>query len=316
MLRLLHCVVALDEHRNFARAAKHFGISQPTLTRSLQELERQLGAKLFDRSKRGVEPTPFGEIVLRSARRVSLDVAEMKREIALLKGLSLGNLAIGVGPIVSQTFLGSAVGGLLAKYPTLNLCVVDLDWWDIPAALHDRRIDLAVGEAPDASEEPDIIIEPLPPRPVRFYCRAEHALLRLKKPTVHDIGAYPLIGPKLPNRTSEFLAKGRAMGQMVEGGHYFEPRIHCQNLDANLHVVRASDTVGIATEAKLAPLIAAGEIALIPIYAAWMRTNYAIIHLRDRTLSPSAAAFCAEVRDAERRYNEPTMPGPKRRRRP
>ena len=312
MLRLLECALALDKHRNFARAAEHLGISQPTLTRSIQELERQIGAKLFDRSRRGVEPTPFGAIVLNSARRVSLNIAELKREIALLKGLNIGELTFGVGPIVAQTWMGDAVGGLLTKHPMLRLRILDLDWWDIRDALHERRIDLAIGESQEATEDPDIVVEPLPHRSVCFYCRIGHPLQRLKKVTIREIGEYPLVAPKLPRRANEFLAEGKATGQLARGGHYFEPRIECQNLDAIIRIVRASDAVSIATAAKLGPMVAARDIALIPFQAPWLRTNYAVIHLRERTLAPAAVAFCAEVAKAERRYNEVALPSQKR----
>ena len=110
MIRLLECALALDKHRHFLGAAEHLRISQPTLTRSIQELERQFGAKLFDRSRRGAEPTPFGAIVLGSARRVALDISEAKREIALLKGLNLGELTIGVGTHCCADIFGQCSG--------------------------------------------------------------------------------------------------------------------------------------------------------------------------------------------------------------
>lgn len=75
-----------------------------------------------------------------------------------------------------------------------------------------------------------------------------------------------------------------------------------------MHVVKASNAVGIATIAKIAPAIATGEIAIIPLHASWMQTNYAIMHLRDRTLAPAALAFCVEAREAERSYNDPYSP--------
>ena len=303
MIRLLECALALDKHRHFGRAAQHLRISQPTLTRSIQELERQFGAKLFDRSRRGAEPTPFGAIVLGSARRVALDISEVKREIALLKGLNLGELTIGVGPIVAQTFLGNAVGNLLTKHPMLTLRILDLDWWDIRSALHERRIDIAVGELQEASEDPDLVVEPLPNRPVCFFCRKGHSLQRLKKVTVRDMGEFPLIAPKLPQRENKFLSEGRTIGQMAEVGQYFEPRIQCQNLYAISRAVAASDAVGIATKAKLLPMVAEGHIAIIPFKATWLRTNYAIMYLRQRTLAPAAVAFRLEARQAERRYN-------------
>jgi DNA-binding transcriptional LysR family regulator len=304
MIRLLECAVALDRHRNFARAAETLGISQPTLTRSIQELERQFDSTLFDRSRRGVEPTPFGAVVLQSARRVALDIAEVKREIALLKGLNAGDLAIGAGSIVAQTFLGSAVGNILAKHAALRMQILELDWWEIPSALHERRIDLAVGELEEASEDVGLVIEPLPHRPVCFFCRTGHPLQRLKKVTINNIAEFPFIGPKLPKRANRYLPEGSAMGQLAEGGRYFAPRIQCQNLYAMSHAVSVSDAVGIATAAKLVPMLGQGRIAIIPFQTSWLRTNYAIIRLRERSLSPAAAALCAEVRESERKYNE------------
>jgi DNA-binding transcriptional LysR family regulator len=303
MLRILECALALDKHRNFARAADDIGISQPTLTRNIQELERIFGAQMFDRNRRGVAPTAFGEVVLNSARRIALDITELNREIALLKGLHSGHLTIGVGPIVIQTWMGDALGSLLAKHPKLNVRVVALDWWEMAGAIHERRVDLAVGEAQDVAEDPEIMVDVLPQRAAHFYCRSGHPLRRSMKPSIPEIGAYPLAGPKLPKRANAFLVDGKEMGRMSECGQYFEPRIECQSLDAVLGIVKASDAVGIATAPKLAPALAAGEIGIIPFEAAWFRTHYAIIHLRDRTLAPAAVAFCAEVREAEARYS-------------
>ena len=63
-LRLLRHALALAEHLNFARAARAVHVSQPTLSRSIQELEQQTGARLFDRSSAGVEATAVGEVFL------------------------------------------------------------------------------------------------------------------------------------------------------------------------------------------------------------------------------------------------------------
>lgn len=295
------------------------GVSQPTLSRSIQEIERQLGVQLFDRSRRHVEPTSFGSLVLGSARRVALDIAELKREIALLKGLNVGELTIGVGPVVAQTWIGDAVGRLIAKHPELKLHILNIDWFDIPAALHERRTDFAIGEMQEATEDPDIAVEPLPHRSACFYCRTGHPLQRIKKPTLRDIGEYPLVAPKLPKRVNDFLARGRAMGHLAEGGQYFEPRIQCQNLEAILQVVESSNAVGIATTATISSLVEIRNVLIIPFHAAWLRTNYAIMRLRERSLAPAASALYAEIREAERRYNEITLPNPtkwRRRRHP
>ncbi|MBK9703489.1 MAG: LysR family transcriptional regulator [Betaproteobacteria bacterium] len=62
-LRLLRHAIALGKHRNFARAAEALNLTQPTLSRSIATLEEALGVVLFDRSHKGVTPTPFGRVL-------------------------------------------------------------------------------------------------------------------------------------------------------------------------------------------------------------------------------------------------------------
>lgn len=64
MLRRLEMIVAIDQHRNFGRAARALGISQPSLTRALQVLEAELGVRLFERDRAECQPTEFGRIML------------------------------------------------------------------------------------------------------------------------------------------------------------------------------------------------------------------------------------------------------------
>ena len=66
--RLLRNAIMLDKYQNFARAAKALSISQPTLSRSIQLLEKTVGERLFDRTSRTILPTQAGEIMLKHAR--------------------------------------------------------------------------------------------------------------------------------------------------------------------------------------------------------------------------------------------------------
>ena len=144
----------------------------------------------------------------------------------------MGELAIGVGPVVAQTWLGEAVWRLLAQHPKLHPRILDLDWWNIPAALHERRVDLAISEAQDATEDPEIVVEPLPHRKGSFYCRSGHPLQKIKKLSIHEIREYPFVAPRMPKRASKFLSTGGSMGELAECGQYFHPRIQCQNMGA------------------------------------------------------------------------------------
>ena len=62
MLHLLECALALEKYRNYRRAAQHLRVSQPTITRAIQELERQFSVTLFDRTPAAPRPTAFGAL--------------------------------------------------------------------------------------------------------------------------------------------------------------------------------------------------------------------------------------------------------------
>src|SRR5580693_6822900 len=66
-LHQLRDLVAIAEHGSLRAAARHLGIAQPTLTRSLSELERELGAPLFERRARGMVATALGQAFIRRA---------------------------------------------------------------------------------------------------------------------------------------------------------------------------------------------------------------------------------------------------------
>ena len=69
-LRHLQLLVALDQFRRLGRAAEFLSLTQPAVAKTLAEIERTCGVRLFERSTRGTEPTPDGESVVRFARAV------------------------------------------------------------------------------------------------------------------------------------------------------------------------------------------------------------------------------------------------------
>lgn len=69
LLRHLWLFLAVAEEQHFGRAARRLGMSQPPLTEQIQVLEQALKAKLFERSRRGAQLTPFGQAILPAVRK-------------------------------------------------------------------------------------------------------------------------------------------------------------------------------------------------------------------------------------------------------
>lgn len=78
-LKALRHFVSVAESLSFARAAERLGTSQPVVTRTVAQLEHNLGAKLFERTTRRVALTPAGVVLLKAARPLSLDKPKRSR---------------------------------------------------------------------------------------------------------------------------------------------------------------------------------------------------------------------------------------------
>jgi len=101
-VRQLRHVLALVEHENFRKAAEVLHLSQPSLTKSIQQLERTCGVRLFERRGKSVVPTVFGQLVAETARQVLDALDALTRKINETTNLEAGELAVGAGPYAAE----------------------------------------------------------------------------------------------------------------------------------------------------------------------------------------------------------------------
>lgn len=305
MLRRLEMIVAIDQHRNFGRAARALGISQPSLTRALQVLEAELGVRLFERDKTECQPTEFGRIMLMRGRRILSELEEAKREIALLQGLETGEFRIGAAAYVTQLWLGAAIGQLLAVHPKLKVRSSERLWYQLADALMASEIDIAVGEASEIGGHPDIVVGRLPRRPGVIICRAGHPLARRNDLEIGHLADYPLAGPLLPRRIAVHLPAASALGSLAANGLAFQPAIFCESLVGIGDLVETSDALGMVPRAAFAKAEKRRGLAVLPIEVPWLVTEQALMWRRDRMAHPALKTF----RDAARRTEAAAMGG-------
>lgn len=298
-MRRLEMALALDTHRSFQRAARALGISQPSLTRALQVLENELGARLFERTKTECVPTEFGKMALVRARRILTELAETKREIAMLQGLQVGELRIGAASFATQVWLGSAMGEVCAKHPKLKMRSMEYLWHQLPDALMASEIDVAIGEASELTGNPEIVVGRLPRRAGALICRAGHPLADKAKLTIDDLARYPLVAPLLPRRIALHLPSESSMGSLSADAKYFQPAIFCPTWVGIGGAVQASDAVGIVPRASLPAFQKALHIAALTVDAPWLCTEQAIMWRRDRMRHPALKTFRDAARSAE-----------------
>lgn len=143
-IQQLEYILAVDRFRHFARAAEYCRVTQPTLSAMIQKLEEELGVKLFDRTVQPVCPTAIGEKVIRQARVVLSQAAQVKEIISEEKQTVSGVFRLGVLPTIAPYLLPRFFPQLIEKYPALDIRVTEMKTHHIQQALHEGELDAAI----------------------------------------------------------------------------------------------------------------------------------------------------------------------------
>jgi DNA-binding transcriptional LysR family regulator len=314
-LTLLSHALAVARHGNYARAADELGITPPTLSRQISALEKELGVRLFDRGRSGAVPTALGRQVLDRAALLLAESGHLEHEIAMLRGLEVGKLSVGAGVYPAFLSVGKALGRLSAKHPGLQVEVVTGDWSDMVGQVLSASLDLAVAELSGPTEDERLALEPLPRHPGAFFCRAGHPLLQERDLTLEMIFQYPFAGTKLAPRAIAHLKGPPGAGLIDSVTGEFIPSMRVNTLHMAMEAVAVSDAFGIEPLSVIRSHAPSGQLVAIDYRPAWMHTNYGIVYLKDRTLSPAAEAFITELRavEAELEADEQAHSPPKKR---
>ncbi len=284
-------VRALAQHRHFGRAAEALGVSQPSLTRSLKHLEEKLGVPLFDRGN-GVTPTLFGQIVIERGEMLLAGIAELTREIALAKGLDIGELTIALAPYPAEISGQKAVGLLAVRYPSLAIKLVTTDWTRVVDDVLNGRADLGFADISEASAHPDLETELVRESVLRFFCRTGHPLTSRERLALEDLMQFPWVGPTVPARIRLAMPDAeKPFGLFNQTHERFRPRILVDNISAAKDIVFASDALSATLPILIDRELKETPFVLLPVELPWLRLNYGFISRRGRTPSPGTKAF-------------------------
>lgn len=146
--RQLRHFVAVVDASNFSRAAREVNLSQPALTRSIQNLEHRVGMQLLERNIGGVTPTEAGREFLVRARAMLNDWSRMTTDLEAIQARSEGHLRVGAAPIFSRSLLGIVVKTFLDKYPGMTATIIQDGFSGLKRAVSEREIDFALTVLP------------------------------------------------------------------------------------------------------------------------------------------------------------------------
>jgi DNA-binding transcriptional LysR family regulator len=190
-LRHMRSIVAVAEEGSISRAAQRLHISQPPLTRLIQQLEKQLGAQLLLRTARGVEMTEAGKQFVVEARNIlTLVGAAAERAHKAGQG-TLGRVDVGI--------FGSGIFGVVPKillayrraYPEVNIVLHSMTKGEQIVALREHRLSFGFNRL--LAPTPDIISEVIVMERLYLAVNRQHRLARERVVPWRHIAEHPLV---------------------------------------------------------------------------------------------------------------------------
>jgi LysR family transcriptional regulator of gallate degradation len=187
--------LAVADHGSFNRAAAARGLSQPALSNSIAQLERRLGIRVLDRTRRGSQVNDFGKILLEGARTVDA-VLKQTAERVRLKHLGVsGPLRIGSTPSMTLKFLPDLMAILLKDSGAVQISITEgLDDQLVPA-LQAGELDLVLGPSFGSALPSDLIEDELFYDSFSIAVGPRHALAKRRSLLLAELKDQPWVLP-------------------------------------------------------------------------------------------------------------------------
>lgn len=291
-IKHLEHLLALADTGSFSRAAEKLFITQSALSRSIQSLEEDLGAKVLDRIGKRNELTPLGQDVVARARHIVRDAAELRHSARLLQGGGRGAISVGLGsgpaallmlPLLCAASTQTGMRVAVTHGP------VELQMLQ----LRSRQLDAMVVDMRRVIPATDLNIESMAELRAGFVVRAQHPLAAEKRATLADVLRYPVASTPLSDEVARLLVD--QFGPQANPSEMVTLR--CDDVASLVQTAARTDAIFLGVLATARSGLDDGslvELQLTPPLAATAR--FAYVTLAGRTEAPAMAYFREFVR--------------------
>lgn len=192
-LRQIRHFIAVAENGSISAAAQTVFVSQSSLTQAIQQLETDIGVRLFDRHAKGMELTHHGHQFLRQSYLILATVDNARRSLQLGTESLTGKLTIGVTSLVAGYFLVELLKRFQSAYPSVTLRVIEDERRYIEHLLVNGEIDIGVLILSNIEDRDALQTEVLMHSPYRLWLPPLHPLLEHESISLADVAKQPLI---------------------------------------------------------------------------------------------------------------------------
>ena len=193
--RIQHFLAAV-RHGNLTEAAATLDISQPALSKSINALEKSIGARLLERGRFGVRPTPYGEALLARGNVIEAELRNAQSEIDAMKGARRGHVLIGCGPTEANRLLPQAIAKLHRSHPELRVTALYGLNESLMPWVKQGEVDFALSSVPMQTTDAELTHERLFIESGVVVARVGHPLARKRNLSMAELARHPWVLPR------------------------------------------------------------------------------------------------------------------------
>jgi DNA-binding transcriptional LysR family regulator len=293
-LRELHVLMAVAQHGSMAKAARDLAVSQPVVSKTIADLEGTLGVKLLDRTREGIEPTIYGQALLRRGVTIFDELRQSVEELAFLADPTVGELRIGATEAAMAGLLPVIVARLRRRHPRLTFHLTQaVSGASLQHELRARKVDLIIGSMAPPIEDGDLSVEVLFDEPMIVVAGTENRWARRRSIELAQLIDEPWSLPRLDS------APGRRVVETFRACGLAMPRacVTCNSVTMHNALVANSDYLAMPAPHVLVLNPKHIPVKVLPVKLPSIPGPTGITTLSNREMTPVARVFIEAARD-------------------
>jgi DNA-binding transcriptional LysR family regulator len=287
-LHHLRDFVAVARTGGLRPAARELGLSQPALSKSIRQLEAELGTPLFERTARGSQLNPYGRAFLARAERVESELIRGRDELAQMRGSTAGRVAFAVSGTPALLFLPQALRSFRRRFPDAEVRINEGTVATLHPALADGALDFVIGPTPWKPLGPEFVADTLFHASRDVIARRGHPLSRAR--SLADLIDQEWILTGAADRAAELERPFRDHRLDVP-----QRTVRCESLLAVLSLLANSDAFAFLPQQWSESPIVSHVLARVPVRERIPGPPICLIRRRGLPLTPAADALAAAL---------------------
>ena len=290
-------VLAVVEAGSLRAASRQLGITQPSITRSIRDIENELGVALFTRRANGVTLTDMGRIFIRRATAIQVELRRVREELEQAKGDFVGQVSVAMSTASSIALMPTILPAFQSQFPDALLKLTESLFQPIEADILSGEIDFFVGPLDENLSSTSLLVEKLFDNRRVVLARKGHPLAQARRLAELDEARW--IRPSFATQYGE-----ADFDAMFERAGLAEPRIvmHTRSALMTLLSVANSDLLTVLPAQWLEFAPTADRIEVIELDEPLSAAPVCVVRRGDLPLTPLAEKMCDLTRKAGHNY--------------